>query len=274
MTIEKIVKSKYMSLYWIIFIVSFIISILIIPFYYQIGPICIVFFLIPIIMIIIGSIVIEDEIDDINQIDFNIKSDKSFEIVDSSKQNLYSIIISILSVSCIILFIGIYGVIVERKQFTKAVSFIISSIIVTSIILTIIVIAIIKVEKPIKYLKFFISTVKVELYLQNKLYFQLSWKNFERIEMIKQRYSKGYPGGYRGICPKFKFIGINQSIDLNLIGLPFKRKKKTLIVALIKQFAEKLDKDFFEYSQMKMLNQEETYKIYSKIKNFAKKAIN
>jgi hypothetical protein len=219
-------------------------------------------------MIIIGSIVIEDEIDDINQTNFHTKSDKSFEIVDSNKQNLYFIIISILGISYI-LFFGIYGVIGEIKQFTKVVSFII-----TSIVLAIILIAIIKVEKPIIYLKFFISTVKVELYLQNKLYLQLFWKNFERIEMIKQRYSKGYPGGYIGICPKFKFIGLNQSIDLNLIGLPFKRKKKTLIVASIKQFAEMLNKDFIEYSQMKMLNQEETYKIYNKIKDFAKKAIN
>ncbi|TKJ20963.1 MAG: hypothetical protein CEE43_10870 [Promethearchaeota archaeon Loki_b32] len=48
---------------------------------------------------------------------------------------------------------------------------------------------VIKTETPIHKVRFSVSDKKIDIYLQNRLYKQYYWKDLDKIELVKEKYS-------------------------------------------------------------------------------------
>jgi len=91
---------------------------------------------------------------------------------------------------------------------------------------------------PIVRVGFFVSNEYFKFDLQNKLFLKVFWRNITLLEIIniKWRYN-----GY-----KINYIKLNQTKTLRLFLLQFSKKKTTLILKLLKEFAEKANVNFKE----------------------------
>jgi len=91
---------------------------------------------------------------------------------------------------------------------------------------------------PIVRVGFFVSNEYFKFDLQNKLFLKVFWRDITLLEIIniKWRYN-----GY-----KINYSKLNQTKTLRLFLLQFSKKKTTLILKLLKEFAEKANVNFKE----------------------------
>ena len=259
-----------MEYYLFFLVINFILIFLSLPLVYILGHIWIVFGMIVLVMIIIHYFIVEDEIDDINLMNYKPLIKESNEIIAFSKKWTYYLICTSIFSTYFLLIMITLGRINLGYEIDNEISIFIVSFITFTIILIWIIFLILKYGKPFENFKFLISNENITLYLQDKIFFQVFWKDVEKIEKINQGYSKGYPSFYQGLCPLFKFSEKWRIITLNLIPLAYNRKQRTFIVALIMHFAELLNKKYEEVSEIKKLDEEETYALFKEIKEFIK----
>lgn len=122
-------------------------------------------------------------------------------------------------------------------------------------------------QQPILEVKFSISHSKIEIYIQNRLYFNLTWDEIEIIELLKEKYyiNPMYLG--RGYKLNFLCQTKTKAIRLYLFYLSKKKKKK--IINIIKSFASSLNKKFLEKPTEKA-DKEDVFREYLQIDNYRK----
>lgn len=126
---------------------------------------------------------------------------------------------------------------------------------------------VIKTETPIYKFRFSVSDKKIDIYLQNRLYKQYYWKDLDKIELVKEKYS-----GKRILTFRKKsniiFHGPHLSDSVRLYNLVIFHRKVNYILSTLKKFAEILNKPFIEIPELKKLSDKEILDDLAEIERF------
>ncbi len=89
---------------------------------------------------------------------------------------------------------------------------------------------------PLVRVRFLVSKECFRFDLQRKLFLKVSWRDLERLEVIKVKFNRY----------KINYTTLNQTKTLRLYLLQFSRKKTRIILKLLKTFAENVNVKFKE----------------------------
>lgn len=121
--------------------------------------------------------------------------------------------------------------------------------------------------KPIQKTRFIISNDKIEIYLQNRLYLEFYWKDFNKIELVKEKANQS-GGAIKSKGYKLNFIYPCKTKSIRLYLLVSIKKNKNIIISTIKEFSKILNKQFIEIPKLEKVEREILSLEFTKLKNF------
>lgn len=133
-------------------------------------------------------------------------------------------------------------------------------VVVSNVSVMPIIIGWIRIASPFYKVKLVISTDSIDFYIQNSLYLQFPWNELERIELIR----------VSGIGYKLNFKSQKQSNIVRLYLFIFKRTRETLTIDTLKQFANRLNKEFIELPRERNDNRIDFRKDLEDIREFTR----
>ena len=126
--------------------------------------------------------------------------------------------------------------------------------------------------QPILEVKFSITKMKFEIFLQNRSYLVRYWDDLEKIELIREKYyismKDFYGRGYR-----LNFICHRNNISVRLYHFHLKKEKVRFLVSTIKDFTKKLNIPFIEISKIEKADTDDVVRELYQIDHFRKKSI-